>query len=732
MRWFVVSLDCDGDGADDVVATSPASHPYFGSKLGCYSAGGRHLRDLDVSQDPVSADAVDLDGDGRTDIVLGYTEGLKGPFVLAVWNTEGKTLGQLRLEDPGHSRLAAVVGARLGGSASRQALVALADGWIVGFSSTGEQWGQQILAGGAARLAAADLDGDGRDELITEADGLLSAWSWEGVGAANASTLGAPESCDLGFQTLEEGLTAPGLYGRLTRARAYFKHSIASDPDLARAYAGLAAAEAATSGGDKGALARARQWLAQGRAKGGSGPTFDRAEALLKHHEGDDAAASTILERVTREAPDVLGHWLDLARYQALQYRLDKALAALDQALPRAGSPEEAFRVHMRRGQIYEQVEQWPEAAQAHRRAASAQPESGAAWARLAVDEVESNHCAQARTAALRALELGQSWVGGWAGIRAEVCQGQLQEAGPFVKDASPSGLVIVGDFFRDRGDYEKAASYYDRVPKDAAEPELGLARAELALRGGDLPGARALIAPLAAKRPEEASVLAEQARIELSAGDKARALDLATQALEVDGRPPMQKRLHTTFRDDGDYHVRSEKARKRADALFGYFEAKYEYQRLRRDKVTTLWILGTVGARHKDRDAVPYVLPYLSESPFAATRASAADALWYIGDRRAVPAMIEALEDPSLKVRGFAASGLGDLRDPAAVDPLLSLFAELEDNREETKARIADALGKLGDPRAIPALEESLRSLRDPAYVKWAQPALARLRRVR
>jgi HEAT repeat protein len=93
---------------------------------------------------------------------------------------------------------------------------------------------------------------------------------------------------------------------------------------------------------------------------------------------------------------------------------------------------------------------------------------------------------------------------------------------------------------------------------------------------------------------------------------------------------------------------------------------------------------------------------------------------------------MIEALEDPSLKVRGFAASGLGDLKDRAAVDPLLSLFAQLQDNREETKARIADALGKLGDPRAIQPIEESLRSLREPAYVRWAQPALDRLRRAR
>ena len=188
MRWSVVSFDCDGDGKDDVVAESPESHPYFGNKLACYSTAGRHLRDLDVTDVPTRAAAVDFDGDGRADVAGQYHDAREGPLVLAAWDTQGRTLGELRVEESNRS-LAPVVGARLESSAAGHA-VTVTDGWIVGFSSTRGRWGQRIPQGDFPQLAAADLDGDGRDELITESGLVLSAWSWDGVGRS-ASTLPA-------------------------------------------------------------------------------------------------------------------------------------------------------------------------------------------------------------------------------------------------------------------------------------------------------------------------------------------------------------------------------------------------------------------------------------------------------------------------------------------------------------------------------------------------------------
>jgi HEAT repeat protein len=163
-------------------------------------------------------------------------------------------------------------------------------------------------------------------------------------------------------------------------------------------------------------------------------------------------------------------------------------------------------------------------------------------------------------------------------------------------------------------------------------------------------------------------------------------------------------------------------------NGLFEYYERKHYYQYLRRDIPMTEWVIGHAGATHKDVEAVPHLIRYLQESPFAETRARAADALWIIGDRSAVPALLAALSDSDLKVQGFAASGLGDLGDPTVVDPLLDLFRRLPDNREETKARIADALGKLGDKRALSPIRESLAQIPDLAYSRWARPAADRL----
>ncbi|HUP59793.1 MAG TPA: HEAT repeat domain-containing protein [Thermoanaerobaculia bacterium] len=76
------------------------------------------------------------------------------------------------------------------------------------------------------------------------------------------------------------------------------------------------------------------------------------------------------------------------------------------------------------------------------------------------------------------------------------------------------------------------------------------------------------------------------------------------------------------------------------------------------------------------------------------------------LGDRRATPLLIDALQDRSPETRIYAALALGRLRDPAAVPPLLSSFAK--DERDVRKAA-AYALGEIGDPRAVPALVQAL-----------------------
>lgn len=76
------------------------------------------------------------------------------------------------------------------------------------------------------------------------------------------------------------------------------------------------------------------------------------------------------------------------------------------------------------------------------------------------------------------------------------------------------------------------------------------------------------------------------------------------------------------------------------------------------------------------------------------------------LGDRRATPLLVEALQDRTPEARIYAALALGRLRDPAAVPPLLTSFEK--DERDVRKAA-AYALGEIGDRRAAPALAAAL-----------------------
>ena len=79
------------------------------------------------------------------------------------------------------------------------------------------------------------------------------------------------------------------------------------------------------------------------------------------------------------------------------------------------------------------------------------------------------------------------------------------------------------------------------------------------------------------------------------------------------------------------------------------------------------------------------------------------------LGDKRATPLLIEALQDRAPETRIYAALALGRLHDPAAVPALLEAFQS--DERDVRKAA-AFALGELQDPRAVPPL---VAALEDP-----------------
>jgi len=182
---FVTALDCDGDGRDEILSISPHSHPFFGSKLGCYSTDGKLVRDLNVPTEPFGLRTFDIRGDGRRDLIAWYKDGLTGPLVLAAWTPEGQVLGESRLQTEANPVSATFSAVKLRAGKGSDICVALADGWVVGTSLDGERWGHHIAGanGVGLALAALDVEDDGTQELIIASGTTVSAWMWSGHAA---------------------------------------------------------------------------------------------------------------------------------------------------------------------------------------------------------------------------------------------------------------------------------------------------------------------------------------------------------------------------------------------------------------------------------------------------------------------------------------------------------------------------------------------------------------------
>jgi HEAT repeat protein len=82
------------------------------------------------------------------------------------------------------------------------------------------------------------------------------------------------------------------------------------------------------------------------------------------------------------------------------------------------------------------------------------------------------------------------------------------------------------------------------------------------------------------------------------------------------------------------------------------------------------------LGFLYDSRALAPLLQVLRDSQEDAQVRGHAAEALAYIGQRRAVPALIAALDDPSPEVRLWSAFALGELGDRRAVAPLERLAA--------------------------------------------------------
>jgi len=123
-------------------------------------------------------------------------------------------------------------------------------------------------------------------------------------------------------------------------------------------------------------------------------------------------------------------------------------------------------------------------------------------------------------------------------------------------------------------------------------------------------------------------------------------------------------------------------------------------------DPYQTVYLLHLLG-RTGDRRAVESLLTILREDS-ELMQSAAADALGWIGDARAVPALIIALEKLPLEsaAREVAAEALGRIGEPQAIPVLVT---GLTDSNEWVRRASAVALGEFGDQTVVDSLTQAL-----------------------
>ncbi|WP_197444096.1 HEAT repeat domain-containing protein [Maioricimonas rarisocia] len=112
------------------------------------------------------------------------------------------------------------------------------------------------------------------------------------------------------------------------------------------------------------------------------------------------------------------------------------------------------------------------------------------------------------------------------------------------------------------------------------------------------------------------------------------------------------------------------------------------------------------------DSSAVPKLIELMEQASVSDLDAprlqKIIDTLRRLRDGRAVLPLLELLTHKNHRVRARAAEALGQIGDPAALQPLSELL--YRDQIEMVQAAAAKALGDLGDPEALTALEHGLQ----------------------
>ena len=137
--------------------------------------------------------------------------------------------------------------------------------------------------------------------------------------------------------------------------------------------------------------------------------------------------------------------------------------------------------------------------------------------------------------------------------------------------------------------------------------------------------------------------------------------------------------------------------------------------------RVAAAEVLGKVG----DARALPPLLDALNDNRQSILRQTAAQALGELKDARAVPPLMERLKDKDSEVRKSAAESLGKIQDAQTVSAVTEpLCVALSDKSGHVRLAAAEALGRIlkdgGDERAIQPLLKALQACFVKGSARW------------
>ena len=146
-------------------------------------------------------------------------------------------------------------------------------------------------------------------------------------------------------------------------------------------------------------------------------------------------------------------------------------------------------------------------------------------------------------------------------------------------------------------------------------------------------------------------------------------------------------------------------------DVFFGHGQSYAAEGLLSPSPLIRRWSIISL-ARHGDPKAADAFMLMLNitQEPVALVRATAAVGLRFLGDKRAIPALVTACADPEPIVRADAARTLGELGGPPEIATLASLARRDPDANVRLEA--VYAIRKIGGEETIPIL---IAALGDP-----------------